>query len=303
MTNFQHDLAISAVATDAGFVSEFVAEIAARLRTAPAWDSESARPADGGASPLHSGQSRVALVLHHQLWDHDPATQRDAAVLRQRLRERARSVAVMMLDDTPLPKWLDGAQRFDLTADGRAHAAGFVLDAVADAGGSLERAPAVVEDHNPPARWPDPPPPYLSQPRALSALRQELDVIFDELNSAVADGRAAQPERTFELHMQPHRVIARLDDVAISVSWVTGRVATVAGGRLMVIAWRDVPLGVRGVAALKSARPMHERIYTADASAPGDWRWRSDDATGQPYSSVHLAAQWIARAGITRAQT
>lgn len=301
MTNFQYDLAISAVATDAGFVGEFVGEIATRLRTAPVWEHSAGGLPEEASPLLHPRRSRIALVFHHELWRHDPSTQRDAAVLRERLDERADSVVVMLLDDTPLPQWLDDVHRFDLAADGRANAVEFVLDALVDAGGSFKNAPVPAEEVDPSSRWPDPPRPYLAQPRAFSALRHELDVIIEEFKHAVANGRAARPERTFELHPQPNRVIARLDDVAISVSWVTGRDSTVVDGRLMVIAWRDVPPGVRGVDALKFARPALEGIYGADGSAPGDWRWRSDDRTAQPYTSANLVAHWIARASIARA--
>jgi hypothetical protein len=283
-------------------VGEFADEIGGRLRTTPVWRRMEDVRVDEAPTPLDSKSSRIALVLHHELWDHDPATQRDAAVLRERLGERADSVVVMLLDDTPLPGWLDGVQHLDLAVDGRTNAVEFVLGALVDAGGSCADAPTKVEKRDTAQHWPDPPRPFLAQPRAFSTLRHEFDVIVEELESAVDDARAAWPERTFELHLQPHRVIARLEDVAISVSWVTGRDATVADGRLMVIAWRDVPAGVRGLAALKSARPTRERIYNVEGTAPDQWRWRSDDRTGQPYSSANLVAQWLARASIARAK-
>ena len=110
--------------------------------------------------------------------------------------------------------------------------------------------------------------------------------------------RVAQPERTWDLHLLPHRVIARLDDVAISFSWVSGRLPTIADGCLLVIEWRNVASDVRGVVALKSATPMRERTYIAQGASSDDWRWRADGLADQPCSSRGLAAEWMARAGI-----
>ena len=108
--------------------------------------------------------------------------------------------------------------------------------------------------------WPEPSTPFLSQPRALGALRHELDAIIGELEPVIGRCLAAQPEGVFELHVLPHRMVARLDDVAISFSWLTGLQRTVADGRLLVIAWRPVGSGVRGMAALKSASVIGERV-------------------------------------------
>lgn len=301
MTAFPYDLAISAVPSDAEFVREFVAEIAPRLTTSPTWEYEPSQRSNDGSSPLVAHRSRVALVVYQQLWRYDPDAQRDAESLRERLATRPDSVIVMTLDSTPLPGWLARVPRYDLAATGRAGVVDFVVDAVAGGGGSIHYEPAPIGGTEPSARWPEPPPSFMSQPRAFTALRHEFDVIVAKLESVVDNGRSAEPERAFELQVLPHRAVARLGEVAVSFSWVTGRGTTVADGRLMVIAWRDVARGIRGIDALRSATPVHECIYKPEGSRPDEWCWRADDPTGQPYSSANLAAQWIARASLARA--
>lgn len=303
-SSFSCDLAISAVASDAGLVTELSTELSTRLRAAPAWHAETTQdasaPAEPLIGPLTAAYSRVALILHQQLWRHDALTQQDATELHDRLRERPGSVCVMTLDDSPLPRWLATSPRYDLAASGRAGAVEFVVEVIESAGGSVKGTQR-TDDVPPRPRWPEPPTPFLGQPRAHTALRHELDAIIAALKAEIERCRAALPEGLFELHVLPYRVIARLDDVAITVSWVSGRMPTIAAGRLLVIAWRNVAAGVRGVAALKAAAQMYERVYSADGNAPDQWRWRADDPTSQPYSSENLAAEWIARAGIARA--
>lgn len=155
--------------------------------------------------------------------------------------------------------------------------------------------PQRSEEREPSARWPDAATPFLSQPRAFSALRHELDNIVAEVKPSLERCRTARPEGMFELVVLPHRVIARLDDVAVSFSWVGGRLPIVADGCLLVIAWSNVASGVRGVAALKSATPTHERTYVAGGASPDDWRWCDDDLEEQPRSSKLLTADWMAR--------
>jgi hypothetical protein len=161
-------------------------------------------------------------------------------------------------------------------------------------------SPRAVDEAVSKPRWPEGPAPFLSQPRAHSALRRELDALIAALKSALERRRVCAPDRSFELHALPHRVIARLDDVAISFSWVAGRLATVGDGRLLVIAWSGVTTGTRGISALKSASPVHERIYGAEGADPEHWCWRVDDPSSRAYSTANLAAEWIARASIAR---
>lgn len=146
----------------------------------------------------------------------------------------------------------------------------------------------------------DPPAPFLSQPRAHSALRHQLDAIVEAIEPSIAHCRATRPEETFELIVLPFRVVARVNDAAVSFSWVSGRLATVADGCLLVIAWSNVPHGVRGVAALKSATPTYERTYVAEGTSADEWRWSASDLADTPRSTRHLTADWMARTTIAR---
>jgi hypothetical protein len=146
----------------------------------------------------------------------------------------------------------------------------------------------------------DQPTPFLAQPRAHSALRHQLDAIVEELKPGIERCRSARPEETFELIVLPYRVIARVDDDAVSFSWVSGRFATVADGCLLVIAWSNVPHGVRGVAALKSATRTHERTYVAAGASADEWRWRADDLADAFRSTSDLTADWMARTTLGR---
>lgn len=293
------DLAISAVPSDVGFISELQAELATDL-TFAAPHLGPIGLTDEIASALDPAQSSIALVLYQRLWPFDPATRRDEIVLRDRLRDHPKSVCVVMLEDAPAPKWLSACRRYDLATEGRAGMNEFVLDAVASSGGRPREKKPMQEVEAAP-RWPAPPVPFLGQPRAHSALRHELDAITGELEVEIERSRAALPESIFELHVQPNRVIARMQGVAVSMSWINGRQATVADGRLMVIAWRDVAAGVRGVNALKFAAPTRERTYHVAGKGPAEWCWRADDPTDMPYSSLNLAADWIAQASMARA--
>lgn len=295
------DLAISAVPSDAAFVSELVKDVAQRLQTVPSWPVTAEPDLLSHLAPFAAETSRVVLVLYHHVWLHDETMQRDVPLLRERLEEEPTSVCVLALDATPLPPWLSSASRYDMADTGRVGVAEFVVEAVVAAGGSVGASPAADEapaEARP--RWPEPPAPFLSQQRAQSALRHELDALAEELETAVDESRAARPERTFEVQIVPQRLFARMDDVAVSFSWLTGRSSNVSEGRLLVIAWRDVAVGQRGLAALKSAAMIHERTYAADGDSPSTWRWRSEDSVAHPYSSANLVAEWMARASIAR---
>ena len=146
--------------------------------------------------------------------------------------------------------------------------------------------------------WPAPPPSFLSQPRAYSALRHEFDAIVAEIKPRLQRCRSERPDGMFELTVLPHRVIVRVDDDAVSFSWVSGRIPTVAGGCLLVIAWTHVASNARGAAALRSATPADERTYIAEGASAGDWRWCADDRVGLAQSSAHLTADWLGRTSI-----
>ena len=230
------DLAISAVASDHGFVAELIADVAQRLRTTPAWRAATTRADDPEPAldappetPAAMADSRVVLVLHHHLWHHDELMRRDELVLRQRVNDRPASVCVIALDDVPLPKWLARAPHYDIATGGRAGAVDFVLNAVATAGGAVAPKPVAADDVARP-RWPDAPAPFLAQPRAQSALRHQLDALGEELETVVDRCKLEQPDRLFELQVLPNRLVARLDDVAVSFSWLTGGSTSIARG-------------------------------------------------------------------------
>jgi hypothetical protein len=142
----------------------------------------------------------------------------------------------------------------------------------------------------------DGPAPFLTQTRAQSALRRELSAIAAELAPELDRRRAAQPDAEFEMHVLPHRLIARLSGAGISFSWIGasgGQSASVAEGRLLVIQWAGVESETRGVAALRSARPVRERVYCAEAADAEHWGWRAESAAEPFHSTAGLVAQWL----------
>jgi hypothetical protein len=298
MTAFSYDLAISAVPYDAVFVTELMAELAPRLRTMPVWAGHAGQEPPAPHAMLVADQSRLALVLHQRLWRHDATTQADASVLRERVRERPESVCVMMLDDAPVPPWLSRVRTCDLRASGLAAVANFTADAIASSGGAVSRAAAPEAPPQAPPRWSEGPTPFLSQPRAHSALRHELDAIATELKAHIARRQPSPPDETFELHALPNRLIARFADRGISFSWIGGSLPSVTEGRLLVIEWRGVAPQIRGVAALKSATPMREQSYHAEGTSPETWRWRMDGPNGRAFSTVNLVAEGASSVGL-----
>jgi hypothetical protein len=297
MTPYAFDLAISAVSSDAILVTELCDELGERLSTEPVWQGHATSDGIELVTTLVADQSRVAMILLQRLWQRDTATSEDAATLRQRIHERPGSVCVVRLDDTPVPAWLASAQQFDLAEGGLQNAAAFTLDAVTSCGGKVaserQRSNAVEAPERPYA-----PPPFLLQPRAHATLRHELDALASEIESHLRNRRVVRPDGVFELHALPSRTIARLDDVVISFSWVSGRAATVADGWLLVIEWSSISSALRGVAALKSAKPVRQHAYRAEGSDPAHWQWRVDEPNGRAYSTANLLADWLAGAGI-----
>jgi len=145
----------------------------------------------------------------------------------------------------------------------------------------------------------DGPAPYLEQSRAQSALRQQLAAILAELAPELERRRPSDPETKYEMHVLPNRLIARMGAVGISFSWVGAvgaQAPTVADGRLLVIQWAGVENETRGVAALRSAHPVRERVYRPEASDAEHWGWREDEGEGgRPVcSSAELVAEWLA---------
>jgi len=293
------DLAISAVASDGGLVAELSNELSARLTTTPEW---SGTPVGAEAELpllLTADRSRVVLVLHQHLWQRDAQTRHDADVVRTRAIGRRGSVCVLALDDSPAESWLARAPRYDLAQSGRAGVIEFVVRVVATKGGEVRPEPPAAASERA-VRWPEPPPPFLAQPRAHSTLRREFDGIIACLRRELDRARTHRPEQRFELHVLPHRVIAHFHDLAISFSWMAGGRRTVSDGRLLVIAWRDVASVAPGGPALMAAVPFYEREYIADGDAPDHWCWRTHDLARQPYAGEQLVADWFARVCVAR---
>ena len=132
--------------------------------------------------------------------------------------------------------------------------------------------------------------PFLSQPRAQSTLRHELAAIEAGLAPELERRRAADPESMFEMHVLPHRLIARLGDAGLSFSWVGapgGQSASVADGSLLVIQWAGVATETHGVAALRSARPVRERVYRPEGEDAEHWLWRIDRGSTDNADAAH----------------
>lgn len=143
-------------------------------------------------------------------------------------------------------------------------------------------------------------PRFLSQTRAQSALRRELEALTAAFEPIAERYQRDEPDRTFDVHTSPYRIVFRLDDVAVSFSWIDGSHRTVGDGRLMVIAWGGVPAKSKGVAALKLATPIGESTYSAEAADATHWCWKAEDADGRTYSTPDLAAAWVERASLAR---
>src|SRR5690242_5144544 len=185
MTQYTHDLAISAVSFDAMLVADLSDRLESRLRTSVAWSGHVARAVGDAVSPLLGDSSRVALILYQRVWGHD-ATRVDEVSLRARLRQRPGSVVVVSLDDAPVPDWLAGEPICNLSVVGVTGVVQFALDAVSASGGALQKSVRAAPPAAPPTSAERPvryegPAPFLSQLRAHSSLRRELDAIGEEL--------------------------------------------------------------------------------------------------------------------------
>lgn len=297
--SFTHDLAISAVSYDVLLVSDLSTRLAASLGSAPLWRggaSHGARAHAASYAPalLHNG-ARVAVVLHQRLWGRDETTQADALALRQRAKRDARSIRVVTLDAEPVPAWLADAPHRSLGTAGLDGVTHFLLDAVTACGGAV--LPTVSS--GPPAApwsWTDSNRPYLTQSRAVTALRREFEALGECFEPFVRSPKFPDERPIVALHCAPNRITAQLESVGLSFSWLPGRDGTVADGRLMIIEWEGTITSKPGMGAIRTGTPVRERSYCAESSGPGTWRWRADDAEGARYSTADLAAQWLAGA-------
>lgn len=291
---YAHEVAISAVPYDAHLVQDLLGRLTRRL--------DSVLAAADRAS-LNEGESRIAVVIAQRLWGSDPATAGAAETLAARVRKRRKSVVVVSLDDEPLPTWMRPLPCVDLAAVGAAGVVDFIVAAVEDAGGHVraEAPPKAASSEDPGYRWMDAPRPFLDQPRAQGALRKALDALCAELEPRFDVDAEDSLDHRLELLKLPNRLVARLDNVGVSFSWLGARSGVVSEGRLMVIEWNGLG-SARGADAMKTARAVRERTYVAEASGTDDWCWRSDSVNGRASSTADLAAEWTASVSLA-AQT
>ena len=303
---YTHELAISAVPYDAILVDELSQRLALQLETTPHWNGHVSplEQPESGESPFSQSASRLTLVLHQRLWQHECATQNDATEIVQRLRARPNSVRLVLLDAHPIPQWLASVPHCSLATVGLGGVTEFTVAAIAECDGATramtprtELAPTITANGE---RSAGAPPPFLAQPRAFSSLRRELDALALALAPRPRKNEPAGDPVT-ELHTLPNRLVLQIGAVALSFSWVSGRLGTVADGRLLVIEWEGAVARRGGAAALSAATAVRERVYRVEATDRDGWRWRADDPNGRAYSTANLAAEWLANALIAGA--
>ncbi len=306
MTQYSHDVAISAVSYDAMLVADVSERCGQRLGGAVFWRSPS-RDALAGVATEQLGvvenSARVVVVLHQRLWGHDPATAADAAALRDRMKARRhKSVLVVTLDETGIPSWLKSAPTCSVAALGVDAVCDVVIAAVVAAGGDALAKPVVVASEPAVVRpvWSDGQPTFMAQPRAQSALKRELDALTTELAERVRMESDRSGDTRIALHSAPSRVVVQLGDVGLSLSWVAGRSGNLADGRLMVIEWDGAITHGRAMGGAKTASPTRERSYRPEAKGPDDWCWRPETGEGTGYSSRNLAGQCFTSANMGR---
>ena len=308
MPTVTHDVMISAVRYDALFVADLSERVAAVLGATPYWrgmssDHESDRSA-------LAASTRLAIVVHQRLWSHDAATSADATELREIASRSPLPVCVICVDEEPIPTWLMRSGDLAVHATSVADVLEQVRELFPDATlhGRRTVNSELMADGDPPrpGRWGEGPP-YLDQPRSLSALRHALDDLEAELGRRVQSEKEHAADRNVKLHCAPGRIIAQLAGVGLSFSWVPARSGAVADGRLLVIEWEGVVAHGRGMGAMRTASPGRERVFQPVATGPGDLRWRSVDSAVGSYTSLDLAGQAFAGAlltlgGLTEAQ-
>jgi hypothetical protein len=294
MATYTHDVDISAVPYDAILVAELVARMTPKLRAAPYWPGGATVETMAIVEP-----SRLVVVLHQRLWGRDVITSRDESTLKARAESDPRSVLVVTLDDAALPEWLLVAQRCDFTATGLDGTAAFVLAAVTELGGELQEVTVTPATTHPVGLSHSAPPSFLAQPRAQATLRKELDGLAADLRSRLKTEEALDAARIVEFHSLPNRLVARVDGVGLSFSWINAGLGSVALGRLLVIQWDALDKEVRGIRALRPAVPVRERSYYAEGGDAASWCWRADDPNGRASSTANLAAEWFAGASLS----
>ena len=225
------DVAISAVSYDALLVAELSARLGLQLSMPAVWHATVAdlRPdpeADAANTALMAETARVVVVLHQRLWGHDETTAADALALRERIRAKQhKSIRVIALDAEPIPAWLKTAPSCVLGDVGVEGVAKTVVAGVAAQGGNVGAAPVtpVVEAAPPRPAWSEPHATFMSQPRALTALRHEFETLTAKLAECVKVESDRLGDVQAELHTAPQRLVVQIGSVALSMSWVAGR--------------------------------------------------------------------------------
>ena len=288
---------ISAVPYDSLLVAELAARIEPALGAAPHWRGNHVGVDEQTAALADS--TRAVVVLHQRLWQHNAATMADARELRERTQSPALPVYVVSLDEEPIPSWLAESPHLTVRSIEIGQVADELEAVLLTAENPRRRAaaqtPADLQAPRP-ERFGERPPPYLDQPRSLSALRRALDEMGAELERRVQSEKGQAAERTVEFHSSPDRLVVQLAEVGLSFSWVPGRSGTVSAGRLLVIEWEGVVVHGRRMGVTRTASPGRERLFQPEATGPDNLRWRAADSNAGAYSSLDLANQAFAGA-------
>lgn len=135
--------------------------------------------------------------------------------------------------------------------------------------------------------------PFLQQARAAGALRHELDRLIAAIESRVDAETARDADVVLEVSIHPNRVVARRGSLAISFSWLGGRLGGVVDGHLLVIEWKGLAAAARGTSALKSGTLSRETAYHPEADGPANWAWRAGNEAGRLRSTLDLVGEWF----------
>jgi hypothetical protein len=308
VTEFTHDVAISAVSYDSMLVADMTTRFARRIGPAVFTRSKGDElPADSSADTTAAGvmrdSARIVVVLHQRLWGHDAATAADAVALRERVKDkRHKSIRVVRLDDAPMPSWLRTAHHCAIGADGVDPVCDAVIAGVVAAGGDAMAKPVVVAVEPAPVRpvWSEGQPTYMAQPRAHTAFKREFETLTTELAERVKFESDRLGDKQVEMHTAPSRLVVQLGPVGLSMSWVAGRSGNLSDGRLLVIEWDGAITHGRAGGGAKTASPVREQLYRPEAKGPDDWCWRPEGVEGSAYSSRNLAGQCFTSANMGR---
>jgi hypothetical protein len=145
--------------------------------------------------------------------------------------------------------------------------------------------------------------PFLDQGRAQNTLRHELQKLFDEIESRIDDASALDPDTIIEVSSVPNRIVARHGTVAISFSWLTGRLGGVSDGHLLVIQWGGLSATRRGSEALKTATASRETSYHPEADDAASWGWRAGPEKGRACTTLDLVREWFDESAVARLNT